>query len=438
MALVQGITLLLIMASGVLGNGLIIRVICSDVFIQTIGNKFAFSMALSDLGLCVLFMPFSLISLFRQEWLFGNNMCYVTAFLGEFFLRAPAITLPVVVFEKHLNIVHRNLKKLSRNGVLTVFFVLWLVAAVFSLPYPPRAVVYDEHVGNCVLTNSRDASFKAAVIFAVLEGLLFKVVLASSFVFSILKIFKRIQLRRRAAHPQKNLLNVDQLRLMADDYSACTSLIVVASYVILCLPYVITQLLSMFFNMIIPPSWQIMAYWFVFLNTALRPLIYGFRNQRSRNLVLRYYNRAKRNLVVYRCCVKLARRRRAYVISVDQNTTEQTEVEQLQIVDLYRSNVVIDNAASSTPLFTRRRILTMRTINTTTEETFLDLNCTPHESHTELKTEKGCCDMTALGARMIKSSDGDLCIQDIEAEEIDSITESPRESIESKYQELIP
>lgn len=414
MALVQEMTLLLIMVSGLLGNGLIIRVICGDVLMQTMGNKFAFSMAVSDLGLCVFFMPFSLISLFRYEWMFGQNMCNITAFFGEFFTRVSTVTLSVVVLEKHSNIVQRKLKKFSRNGVLMTFFFLWMTALVFSVPYTPRQAVYDDCLGNCIIITSHAARFESILIFVLLEGLLFKLVPVSLLVVSLLKVFKKIHMRRCMTHPGKkhNPMNVDQLRMMAEDYTACTTLIVVASHVFLYLPYIIIQLIRICSNTVIPPSLRIVAFWLVLFNTAMRPLIYGLRNRRSRNLMLQYYKRAKRNLITHNCFMKLGRRRRAYVVPVTAyQQTEQTKVEELRILD------VIDIAASTTPLFTRRRIMTVRTINTTTEQMFLDLNCVPDETQIELQPiQNNWSEMTSL-ARRIESRDDDLCIQDIETED---------------------
>ncbi|XP_031568392.1 neuropeptide Y receptor type 2-like [Actinia tenebrosa] len=415
MAMVQEMTLLLIMVSGLLGNGLIIRVICGDVLMQTMGNKFAFIMAVSDLGLCVFFMPFSLISLFRYQWMFGQNMCHVTAFCGEFFTKVSTATLSVVVLEKHSNIVQRKLKKFSRNGVLMTFFVVCITALIFSVPYPPREAVYDDCLGNCIMITSSGASLESILTFVLLEGLLFKVVSVSLLLVSLLKVFKKIHMRRCMTHPRQkqNLINVDQLRMMAEDYTACTTLIVVASHVLLCLPYITIQLISIRPNIVIPHSWRIIAFWLLLFNTSLRPLIYGLRNRRSRNLMLQYFKRAKRNVITQNCFMKLGRRRKAYVVPVTaQQQTEQTNVEELmQIVD------VMDIAASNTPLFTRRRIMTVPTINTTTEQTFLDLNFVPDESQIELQSvPNDRYEMMSL-ARRIESKDDDLCIQDIETQD---------------------
>lgn len=407
MVLVQELTLLLIMASGLLGNALIIRVICEDVLMQTIGNKFAFGMAVSDLGLCVFFMPFSLISLFRDEWVFGENMCNASAFFGEFFTRVSTITLSVVVLEKHSNIVQRKVKKLSSNGVLMVFFVVWVTGVVFSVPYHPRQAVYDAHLGNCIIITSHAASFQSIFVFVLLEGLLFKVVPFILLLVSLHKVFKKMVVGRCMTHSGKKhnqALNVDQLRMMAEDYTALTALIVVASHVFLYLPYIIMQLITLWSSTITPPeSWRIVAFWLVLFSTALRPLIYGLRNRRSRNLMLQYYKRAKRNLITRNCFMKLGRRRRAYVVPVHQQT-EQTKVEELHVVD------VMDIATNITPLFTRRRIMTVRTINTTTEKTFLDLNCVPDDAQSD------CYEMMSGAKRIESKRDGDLCIQDIETE----------------------
>lgn len=69
----------------VLGNSLIITVLVRNRRMRTVTNLFLLSLSVSDLMLCVICMPFTLIPNLMKNFVFGSGICKVaTYFMGEY------------------------------------------------------------------------------------------------------------------------------------------------------------------------------------------------------------------------------------------------------------------------------------------------------------------------------------------------------------------
>lgn len=65
---------------GLLGNILVVFVVLQNRAMQTVTNCFIANLALSDILLCVVAVPFTPLYFFSNEWAFGKIMCHLLAF----------------------------------------------------------------------------------------------------------------------------------------------------------------------------------------------------------------------------------------------------------------------------------------------------------------------------------------------------------------------
>lgn len=65
---------------GLLGNILVVFVVLQNKAMQTVTNCFIANLALSDILLCVVAVPFTPLYFFSNEWAFGKIMCHLLAF----------------------------------------------------------------------------------------------------------------------------------------------------------------------------------------------------------------------------------------------------------------------------------------------------------------------------------------------------------------------
>jgi len=61
-----------VFALGVSGNSLVVYVICRNKSLQTTTNVFIANLAVSDIIMCLLAVPFTPISGFLSDWIFGK------------------------------------------------------------------------------------------------------------------------------------------------------------------------------------------------------------------------------------------------------------------------------------------------------------------------------------------------------------------------------
>ena len=84
----------------VVGNVLVILVFAKHPVIQTVTNRFLVSLAMSDLCIALLNMPFSLLLYMRNEWLLGEFWCKFSNYLQGVFIVSTIFTLSILAIDR--------------------------------------------------------------------------------------------------------------------------------------------------------------------------------------------------------------------------------------------------------------------------------------------------------------------------------------------------
>ena len=71
---------LLIFLVGLVGNGLVWHAVLRNKAMQTVTNFFITNLALADILLCLLSVPFTPIYTFSKKWVFGETLCHVVPY----------------------------------------------------------------------------------------------------------------------------------------------------------------------------------------------------------------------------------------------------------------------------------------------------------------------------------------------------------------------
>ena len=74
----------IIFVVGLLGNVLVVFVVAQNRAMQTVTNCFIANLALSDILLCVLAVPFTPLYFYLNEWIFGKILCHLVAYSQVF------------------------------------------------------------------------------------------------------------------------------------------------------------------------------------------------------------------------------------------------------------------------------------------------------------------------------------------------------------------
>ena len=120
----------------ILGNLLTFYAVYRNHRLRTIPNMFLIALALSDILMSTICIPFTVASLFHGRWIFGDTVCRWQAFDIFTFGTSSVGTMAAIAVSRYFCVVNRekypSLFKKQRS-VMYIFFV-WCLALVGSVP----------------------------------------------------------------------------------------------------------------------------------------------------------------------------------------------------------------------------------------------------------------------------------------------------------------
>uniref|UniRef100_T1GZF1 G-protein coupled receptors family 1 profile domain-containing protein n=1 Tax=Megaselia scalaris TaxID=36166 RepID=T1GZF1_MEGSC len=102
---------------GVFGNALVCYVVLRNRAMQTVTNIFITNLALSDILLCLLAVPFTPMYTFIGRWAFGKTLCHF------------------MPYRRYFVIIYPFKPRMKLSTCITIIIAIWLVALLATLPY---------------------------------------------------------------------------------------------------------------------------------------------------------------------------------------------------------------------------------------------------------------------------------------------------------------
>ncbi|KAI5087865.1 neuropeptide Y receptor type 2, partial [Silurus meridionalis] len=119
---------------GVSGNSLVIYVVYKFRNLRTVTNFFIANLAVADLLVNALCLPFTLMATLSGEWKFGQVMCYLLPYAQGLAVHVSTITLNVIALDRYRSIIHHTETKMSKDVCAVVIVVTWMASAVLASP----------------------------------------------------------------------------------------------------------------------------------------------------------------------------------------------------------------------------------------------------------------------------------------------------------------
>lgn len=117
------------------GNGIVIYLIANFRHMRTVTNYFIMNLAVGDLLMAVLCIPFSFTSnLLIGFWPFGQVMCSMVSYAQAVSVFISAYTLVAISIDRYIAIVFPLRPRLTRKHALHLIAFIWLVALLTPLP----------------------------------------------------------------------------------------------------------------------------------------------------------------------------------------------------------------------------------------------------------------------------------------------------------------
>lgn len=120
---------------GVFGNMLVCYVVARNRQMQTVTNLFITNLALSDILLCLLAVPFTPLYTFLGGWVFGNTLCHLVPYAQGVSIYISTLTLTGIAVDRFLVIIYPFHPRMKIEVCQLIIVGIWIVALLVTLPY---------------------------------------------------------------------------------------------------------------------------------------------------------------------------------------------------------------------------------------------------------------------------------------------------------------
>lgn len=119
---------------GVTGNSLVIYVVYKFKNLHNVTNFFIVNLAVADLLVNTLCLPFTLVYTLYGEWKFGQVLCFMLPWAQGMAVHVSTITMNVIALDRHRSIVYHMETKMSKDMCAVVIVITWAVSALLASP----------------------------------------------------------------------------------------------------------------------------------------------------------------------------------------------------------------------------------------------------------------------------------------------------------------
>uniref|UniRef100_A0A8D3A1H8 Gastrin/cholecystokinin type B receptor n=1 Tax=Scophthalmus maximus TaxID=52904 RepID=A0A8D3A1H8_SCOMX len=128
----------LIFLLSVLGNSLIIAVLVRNRRMRTVTNLFLLSLAVSDLMVSLVCVPFTLIPNLMRDFVFGTGMCKLVMYFMGVSVSISTFNLVAISLERYSAICNPLTSRAwqTKSHAAKVITATWVASFILMLPYP--------------------------------------------------------------------------------------------------------------------------------------------------------------------------------------------------------------------------------------------------------------------------------------------------------------
>ncbi|GAB6031329.1 hypothetical protein CHUAL_009115 [Chamberlinius hualienensis] len=117
------------------GNGIVCYIVLSYKKMRTVTNYFILNLAIGDILMAVLCIPFSFVSsLILHYWPFGAVMCSLVSYSQAISVLVSAYTMVAISCDRYIAIIYPLKPRMTKTQTKLTIALVWLVAILTPLP----------------------------------------------------------------------------------------------------------------------------------------------------------------------------------------------------------------------------------------------------------------------------------------------------------------
>ncbi len=120
---------------GITGNVLVCYVVCRNKAMHTVTNLFITNLALSDILLCFLAVPFTPLYTFLERWIFGNLLCHMVPYAQGVSVYISTLTLTSIAMDRFVVIIYPFRHRMKLVTCISLITSIWIISLMLTLPY---------------------------------------------------------------------------------------------------------------------------------------------------------------------------------------------------------------------------------------------------------------------------------------------------------------
>uniref|UniRef100_A0A8C4ZR17 Neuropeptide Y receptor Y8a n=1 Tax=Gadus morhua TaxID=8049 RepID=A0A8C4ZR17_GADMO len=143
-----------VIAVGLLGNAGLVFIIARQQELRNVTNILIANLSCSDILMCLVCLPVTVIYTLMDHWVLGEALCKVTPFVQCMSVTVSIFSMVLISLERHQLILHPTGWSPAAGHSYLAVGLTWLVACFISLPFLSFNILTDSPLHNASLPTN--------------------------------------------------------------------------------------------------------------------------------------------------------------------------------------------------------------------------------------------------------------------------------------------